>query len=54
MNRERLIELLDAYLEQRLSTDDRAALNAALVASADARWLFWEYVHQHALLAELH
>jgi WD40 repeat protein len=49
----RLLELLDRYLENRLSEVERAELSARLAASpADCR-LFWEYVHQHAMLSEI-
>lgn len=53
MTPDRLLELLDAYLEGRLSDPDRAALGAELVASPQARRLFWECAQQHALLAEV-
>lgn len=53
VSQERLFELLDGYLEQRLSEADLAALNAELVTSSEARRLFWAYAHQHALLGEL-
>lgn len=53
MDRDRLLELLDGYLEQRLSAADAAALNAALRGDPSARRLFWECAHQHALLADL-
>jgi WD40 repeat protein len=53
VDRTRLLELCDAYLDQRLDEAGRLALNAALKSSPEACRLFWEAVHQHALLAEL-
>lgn len=49
----RLLELLDKYVENRLREDERVELSARLAASpADCR-AFWDYIQQHALLAEL-
>ncbi len=53
MDHARLHPLLDAYLDHRLGEADRAALSAALASSPAACRVFWEAVHQHALLAEL-
>lgn len=53
MDTARLIELLDAYLEDRLDEPGRAELQSALVASPEACRLFWRYAHQHAMLGEL-
>lgn len=53
MDRARLLELFDAYLDRRLDESGWAALNAELHGSAATRRLFWEYAQQHALLAEL-
>jgi sugar lactone lactonase YvrE len=53
LDRERLLDLLEAYFDQRLSDEDGTVLNAALAESADARRLFWEVAHQHVLLGEL-
>lgn len=50
---ERLLEWIDAYLDQRLSEADRVQLNAALVSDAEARRLFWERVGQHAQLVDI-
>jgi anti-sigma factor RsiW len=53
VDRTRLHDLLEAYLESRLNDADRAELGAALASSRDACRLFWEGVHQHALIGEL-
>lgn len=53
MDRDRLVVLFDDYLERRLTADGRDALNVALREDAEARRLFWEYAHQHALLADV-
>jgi WD40 repeat protein/ferric-dicitrate binding protein FerR (iron transport regulator) len=53
VDRARLLELFDAYLDRRLDEAGWAAVNAELAGSAESRRLFWEYAHQHALLAEL-
>ena len=53
MDHARLLELFDAYLDQRLDEAGRASLNAVLRSSPAACRLFWESVHQHALLGEL-
>src|SRR5262249_29035190 len=39
--------------ENRLDDAARAELRAALVASPEACRLFWDFAHQHAMLAEL-
>ena len=49
MDRARLFELFDAYLDQRLDEASRAALNAEILGSTETRRLFWEYAQQHAL-----
>src|SRR5262245_10421219 len=36
-----------------MSAADRAALSSELVSSPEACRLFWEYAHQHAMLADL-
>jgi ferric-dicitrate binding protein FerR (iron transport regulator) len=48
-----LRDLCDAYLDQRLDEVGRTALDAALVSSPEACRVFWDCVHQHALLGEL-
>lgn len=54
MTPERLLHLLDAYVENRLDDTERAELSARLASSPEACRTFWEYVHQHALLVDLH
>jgi WD40 repeat protein len=49
----RLLELLDRYLENRLSEGERGELSARLAASPGDCRLFWDYVQQHAMLSEL-
>jgi hypothetical protein len=53
MDQERILSLLESYLENCLTAEDRAELQRLLLASPQARRLFWEYLHQHALLGEL-
>ncbi|MGL4554875.1 MAG: FecR domain-containing protein [Gemmataceae bacterium] len=53
MNPERLLELLDGYVENRLSDADRADLSAELARSPASCRAFWGYVHQHAMLSDL-
>ncbi len=53
MDAGRLHDLFEAHLERRLTPDDRAALDETLRSSREARVLFWEHVHQHAILCEL-
>lgn len=48
-----LHDLIEGYLERRLTDGDCAALNQALRDSSEARLQFWEQIYQHALLAEL-
>jgi WD40 repeat protein/ferric-dicitrate binding protein FerR (iron transport regulator) len=49
----RFHNLLEAYLENRLTEADRAELNGALASSREPCRLFWEGVHQHALVGEV-
>ena len=53
MDRSRLHDLLEAYLENRLSDAGRADLGRELASSRDACRAFWDYAHQHALVGEL-
>ena len=53
MDRCRLHYLLESYLENRLSDRERVELKRELASSREACRLFWEYVHQHALVGEL-
>jgi WD40 repeat protein len=47
------MELLDAYLDGRLTAAERADLSATLASSPEACRLFWSAIHQHAQIAEL-
>ncbi len=49
----RLHELLESYLENRLSDADRADLGRELASSRTACRAFWDCVEQHALVGEL-
>ncbi len=53
MNPARLHELLEAYLEQRLTETERAELQHGLIHSPETARFFWQYVQQHALIGEL-
>lgn len=53
MNDNRLLELMDAYLDLALTEEDRRELEAALQSSPEARRLFWDYVQIHSLTGEL-
>jgi anti-sigma factor RsiW/sugar lactone lactonase YvrE len=53
VDRAALTELLDAYLDQRLSEADRSALSRELASSPESCRHFWRVVGQHALLFEL-
>jgi ferric-dicitrate binding protein FerR (iron transport regulator) len=53
MDEARLLDLLEAYLEQRLTVGEKAELQEALLSSDEARRTFWEYIHQHSLTREL-
>ncbi len=50
---DRLFELIDGVLEERLSESDRAELSALLRESAAARGIYWEMVQQEVLLQDL-
>ncbi|MBL9186520.1 MAG: hypothetical protein JNK23_03485 [Opitutaceae bacterium] len=57
MNEARLDELLDRYIDGRLTADDKAALEARLLESAEARKRFWARMNFEGLIeeaAELH
>lgn len=53
MDRERLVDLLEGYVENELDEASVAELDQLLQSSAEARRLFWDYVHQHALTRKL-
>jgi ferric-dicitrate binding protein FerR (iron transport regulator) len=53
MDEDRLFQLLEDYVEGRLSAEDQSALEEFLSAHPEARIRFWDYVHQHALLRQL-
>ncbi len=50
---DRLFDLLDAYLENRLTDIEAGELRELLRVSPEARRLYWEYVEQHALLEDV-
>lgn len=50
---DRLFELIDGVLEERLSESDRVELSALLRESAAAREIYWEMVQQDVLLQDL-
>lgn len=50
---DRLLYLLEAYLEDRLTDAEAAELRAVLRASPEARRAFWEYVEQDALVEDV-
>ncbi len=53
MNPARLRELLEAYIEQRLTAPERVELQHYLTTSPEAARFFWRYMQQHALIGEL-
>ncbi len=53
MNPQRLRELLNAYVDQALTEDERVELEQALVVSEETRRSFWEFARQHAQTREL-
>lgn len=53
MNDHPFLDLVEAYLENRLSPEQRTALEQTLVESPASRRLFWEYVQQHGMVAEV-
>jgi WD40 repeat protein len=53
MNEARLLQLIEAHLESRLSPGEAAELSAELVRSPEARRKFWEVAQTHALLFDL-
>jgi hypothetical protein len=53
VDRERLLDLLDAHLDARLEDGTRAELEREIRDSADARSVYWQYCRQHALVREL-
>lgn len=50
---ETLLSLLEGHLEGRLAASERVELREMLLASREARRLFWKFLSQDALLAEL-
>jgi len=50
---DRLLELVDAYLENRLTDPETGELRELLRTSPEARQTFWEYVEQHVLIDDL-
>jgi len=53
MDKERLLALLDAYADGRMSPEEQAELEDLLTRSEEARGLFWDSLAQHALTREL-
>ena len=53
MDPSRLHDLLESYLENRLSDADQAELSAELASSRAACRTFWDCAHQHVLVGEL-
>ncbi|MBA4387137.1 MAG: hypothetical protein C0404_04090 [Verrucomicrobia bacterium] len=53
MNKERLIELIDAYIDQALAPADKAELEKFIVESDEARRLYWEHIQMHAQVREI-
>jgi ferric-dicitrate binding protein FerR (iron transport regulator) len=53
VNDDRLFQLLEDYVEGRLSAADQSALEEHLSSHPEARVRFWDYLHQHALLRQL-
>ena len=53
MRDDRLLDLLDAHLEGRLTSAEADELRYALRCSPQARELYWAYVEQHALLEDV-
>ncbi|MGH7145230.1 MAG: hypothetical protein ACREJ2_14040, partial [Planctomycetota bacterium] len=53
MDEQRHVNLLEAYLDNRLTPNERRELEQLLRESATMRRLFWVYVQQHAFTWEL-
>ena len=53
MNRDRLLELLDDYVECALTEADQDELEKLLLEAEEARRLFWAYLQQQTLLQKL-
>ncbi|MDA1018026.1 MAG: FecR domain-containing protein [Planctomycetota bacterium] len=53
MNNQRLLELIDGKLDERLDESDQIELARMLRESAEAREIYWEFVEQDALLHDL-
>jgi hypothetical protein len=50
---DRLLDLVDAYVENRLTDADAAELRELLRQSDQARQVFWECIAQHALIDDI-
>src|SRR5436190_373592 len=50
---DRLLDLLDAHLEGRLTAAEARELSGRLRASAEARRVFWQYAEQHAQIQDV-
>lgn len=53
MNRDRLLALLDDYVECALTEPDQDELEKLLLESPEARRTFWAYVQQHTLIHKI-
>jgi len=53
MNRDRLLALLDDYVECALTEADQDELEKLLTESPEARHLFWAYIQQHTLIHKI-
>lgn len=53
MDEQRHLNLIEAYLDHRLTVEDRKELEALLIQSPTARTLFWSCMQQHAATWEL-
>jgi hypothetical protein len=53
MNRDRLLELLDDYVECALTEADQDELEKLLLEAEEARGLFWAYLQQQTLLQKI-
>ena len=53
MNENRLLELIDAHLDNRQTDAEHAELEAALRDSEQWRQVYWEYTLQHAAVHQV-
>ena len=53
MNRDRLLALLDDYVECALTEADQDEFEKLLLESPEARHLFWAYIQQHTLIHKI-